>query len=78
MLLQPLGPVQAIERATAVASKPHQWGQIGNLLGKPWSRRDGRSRLFGFVGYRSASEAEGAVKYFNRTFLDTSRITVEV
>jgi len=30
------------------------------------------------VGFRSAEEAAGALKYFNRTFIDTSRISVEV
>ena len=40
-------------------------------------RRDGTSRQFGFVGYKTAEEAEAAIKYFNRTFMDTSRITVE-
>ena len=40
--------------------------------------RDGRSRLFGFVGFRTTEQAEDAVRYFNRTFMDTSRLTVEV
>ena len=40
--------------------------------------RDGASRQFGFVGFRSAEEAADALKYFNRTFIDTSRISVEV
>ena len=40
-------------------------------------RRDGASRQFGFVGFRSAEEAADALKYFNRTFIDTSRIVVE-
>lgn len=40
--------------------------------------KDGRSRLFGFIGYRSAEEANRAVKYFNNTFIDTSRVTVEL
>ncbi|KAK9809770.1 hypothetical protein WJX73_004494 [Symbiochloris irregularis] len=39
--------------------------------------KDGRSRHFGFVGFRSSEEAENAVKYFNGTFMDTSRIHVE-
>ena len=40
-------------------------------------RRDGASRQFGFIGFRSAEEAADALKYFNRTFIDTSRIVVE-
>ena len=41
-------------------------------------RPDGTSRKFGFVGYRSDQEAQQALDYFNRTFIDTSRITVEL
>ncbi|KAK3283755.1 hypothetical protein CYMTET_8567 [Cymbomonas tetramitiformis] len=39
---------------------------------------DGRSRQFGFVGFRTEDEAEAAMSYFNRTFVDTSRISVEL
>ena len=39
--------------------------------------RDGTSRQFGFVGFRTVEEAEHAVKYFNRTFIGTARIAVE-
>lgn len=42
------------------------------------SSRDGRTRQFGFVGFRTAEEAQEAVKYFHRTFFDTSRLTCEV
>ncbi|KAJ1911504.1 Multiple RNA-binding domain-containing protein 1 [Mycoemilia scoparia] len=38
----------------------------------------GESRRIGFVGYKTPEEAEAAVKYFNRSFIDTSRITVEL
>nr|CDI56454.1 probable RNA-binding protein [Melanopsichium pennsylvanicum 4] len=40
-------------------------------------RPDGTSRKFGFVGYRSDEEAQKALDYFNRTFIDTARITIE-
>ncbi|CDS00031.1 probable RNA-binding protein [Sporisorium scitamineum] len=40
-------------------------------------RPDGTSRKFGFVGYRSDQEAQQALDYFNRTFIDTSRISIE-
>jgi hypothetical protein len=40
--------------------------------------RDGKSRQFGFVGFRNAQEAQAAVHYFNKSFLDTSRLVVEV
>ena len=41
-------------------------------------RRDGRSRQFGFVGYTSAAEAQDAIKYFNKSFIGTFRLVVEV
>ena len=40
--------------------------------------RNGRPRHFGFVGYRSEQEAEAAVKHFNKTFLNSVRIEVEI
>lgn len=40
--------------------------------------RDGNSRQFGFVGYRTEGEAEAAFKYFNNSYLDTSRVVCEV
>ena len=40
--------------------------------------RNGRSRRFGFIGYRNEEEAQQAVDYFNKTFIDTMRITVEL
>lgn len=39
-------------------------------------RPDGTSRRFGFVGFRSEAEAEAARAYFDRTYMDTSRISV--
>lgn len=41
-------------------------------------RRDGKSRCFGFVGFRTPADAEAAVKYFDRSFFDTMRLAVEV
>jgi hypothetical protein len=31
-----------------------------------------------FVGYRSVEDAAAALKYFNNTFMDTCRISIEV
>lgn len=39
---------------------------------------DGTSRRFGFIGFKSTEEAERAKKWFNRSFVDSSRITVDV
>jgi len=40
--------------------------------------RDGKTRQFGFVGFRTEEEAEAAAKYFHQSFFDTSRLTCEV
>jgi len=38
---------------------------------------DGRSRQFGFVGFRREEDARNARRLLNQTFLDTSRLTVD-
>jgi hypothetical protein len=38
--------------------------------------RDGQSRCFAFVGYKDASQAAKAQKYFDRSCLGTSRLSV--
>ena len=40
--------------------------------------KNNRSRLFGFVGYKNEDMAKNAVKYFNRTYLHTSKLEVEL
>ena len=42
------------------------------------SKPDGTSRCFGFVGYKTDLEALAAQRWFNRTFIDSTRISVEV
>ncbi|KAI7898836.1 uncharacterized protein BX663DRAFT_538350 [Cokeromyces recurvatus] len=37
----------------------------------------GASRRFGFIGYKTEAAAEAAIAYFNNTFINTSKITVE-
>ena len=39
--------------------------------------KDGINRKFGYIGFKSESEAKNALEYFNNSFIDTSRITVE-
>ena len=37
---------------------------------------EGKFRKFGFVGFKQAEDAEMAVEYFNKSFLDSSRLQV--
>lgn len=39
---------------------------------------DGHSRQFGFVGFKSAEDAQAALDYFNNSYLDTSRLNIQV
>ncbi|KJA26549.1 hypothetical protein HYPSUDRAFT_198832 [Hypholoma sublateritium FD-334 SS-4] len=56
-----------------------QGGPGGTLTDvKVSSKRDGTSRRFGFVGFKSNEEATAAQKWFNRTFIDSTRIEVVV
>ncbi|KAJ2797412.1 Multiple RNA-binding domain-containing protein 1, partial [Coemansia guatemalensis] len=38
----------------------------------------GKFRRFGYIGYRSEQEAQDALAFFNNTFIDTSKINVEI
>ncbi|XP_051489565.1 probable RNA-binding protein 19 [Apus apus] len=40
--------------------------------------KEGKFRKFGFIGYKSEEEAQTALNHFNRSFIDTSRVTVEL
>jgi multiple RNA-binding domain-containing protein 1 len=35
-------------------------------------------RRFGYIGYKTAEEAQHAIKYFNKTYIRTSKIGVEI
>jgi len=50
-------------------------GQVTDV--KVMRTRDGASRLFGFVGFASVKDAEAAQRYYNRTYMDASRLEVE-
>lgn len=39
---------------------------------------DGSSRRFGFIGFKSDAEAKRAQEYFDRTFIGTTRVNVQV
>jgi RNA recognition motif-containing protein len=34
--------------------------------------------MFGFVGFRKEQDATNAMKFYNRTYIDTSRISIDV
>ncbi|XP_071369702.1 probable RNA-binding protein 19 isoform X2 [Centroberyx affinis] len=40
--------------------------------------KDGKFRKFGFVGFKAEEDADKALKHFNKSFVDTSRVTVEM
>jgi len=39
---------------------------------------DGRSRNFGFIGFRTEKDAQKCLKHFDGTFIDTSKIICEI
>jgi len=41
-------------------------------------KRDGTSRRFGFVGFKTAQEAARAKEWFDKTFIDSVRIDVSI
>ena len=41
-------------------------------------KQDGTSRRFGFVGYKTDKEALAAKEWFDRTFIDSTRISISV
>ncbi|CDK28494.1 unnamed protein product [Kuraishia capsulata CBS 1993] len=45
---------------------------------KLMKKRNGESRKFAFVGYKTFEDAEKAVRYFNRAFMDTARLDVQL
>uniref|UniRef100_A0A674BWG1 Probable RNA-binding protein 19 n=1 Tax=Salmo trutta TaxID=8032 RepID=A0A674BWG1_SALTR len=40
--------------------------------------KEGKFRKFGFVGFKTEEHADKALKHFNKSFVDTSRVTVEM
>ncbi|XP_053324888.1 probable RNA-binding protein 19 [Spea bombifrons] len=40
--------------------------------------KDGKFRKFGFVGFGSEDEAKAALSHFQKSYIDTSRVTVEL
>ncbi|XP_050911007.1 multiple RNA-binding domain-containing protein 1 [Lathyrus oleraceus] len=53
-----------------------QKGEITNV--KLMRTKNGKSRQFAFIGFRTDREAQEAIQYFNRSYLGTLTITCEV
>lgn len=55
------------------------FGKQGDVTDvKLMKKRNGESRRFAFVGYKSFEDAEKAASFFNKSFIDTARIDVEL
>ena len=53
-------------------------GPAGTLTDvKVAQKSDGTSRSFGFVGFKSETEAKKAQEYYDRTFIGMTRINVQ-
>nr|XP_060641431.1 probable RNA-binding protein 19 isoform X2 [Anolis sagrei ordinatus] len=39
--------------------------------------KDGKFRKFGFIGFKSEEDAKAALTHFNKSFIDTARVSVE-
>jgi len=51
----------------------------GNITDVKVSQKsDGTSRRFGFIGFKSEQEADAAQRWFDHTFIDSTRISVHV
>ncbi|WCJ41769.1 Multiple RNA-binding domain-containing protein 1 [Euphorbia peplus] len=53
-----------------------QKGEITDV--KLMRTKEGKSRQFAFIGFRTEHEAEEAIKYFNKSYLDTCRLSCEI
>lgn len=40
--------------------------------------RDGKFRHFGFIGFKTEKDAQEAQKFFNKTFIGASKVSVEL
>lgn len=54
------------------------FGQKGTITDVQLKYKNGKFRQFGFVGFSDEAAAQESVKFFNGTFVGTSRIAVEV
>lgn len=57
--------------------KEHFGTKGGAVTDAKIMKKGDKSRMFGFVGFKSEADAEAAKKFFSGTFLDTSRMVVD-
>ena len=56
-----------------------KFSELGTLTDVKLMRtKDGRSRQFAFVGFRDAATATKAVKHFNNTYFNTTKMSVSL
>ncbi|KAF6136624.1 hypothetical protein GIB67_016080 [Kingdonia uniflora] len=55
------------------------FSRLGEITDSKLMRtKDGKSRQFAFIGFKTEQEAEQALNYFNNSYMDTSKITCEI
>jgi len=70
--------VKGLSKATDEKSIKDHFSSKGEVTDVRVMRTEnGKSRRFAFIGFRNEQQANVALQYFNNTFLDSARITVE-
>lgn len=70
--------VKNIGRLTSEKQLKDLFGSKGEVTDVRIVRtKAGKTRQLAFVGFRTDAQAQEAIRYFNNTFIETSRVTVE-
>ncbi len=71
--------IKGLSKSTKEGNIREQFSSKGEITDvKIVKTKDGKSRQFAFVGYRTNEQALDAINYFNNTFLGTARVIVEL
>jgi multiple RNA-binding domain-containing protein 1 len=71
--------VKGLSKSTKEGNIREQFSSKGEITDvKIVKTKDGKSRQFAFVGFRTNEQALDAIKHFNNTFLGTAKIIVEL
>ncbi|KAI3402895.2 MRD1 [Candida oxycetoniae] len=71
--------VKGLPRYFTEENLRQHFGKQGDITDvKLIKAKTGESRRFAFIGYNCQESAENAVKFFNKSFIDTARIEVEI